>query len=134
SQLLEELAAPNSTRRRLAVEAALLDDNVSSETAAAVFGDPNQLETTRQSCLEILFRRECFEATHSRPLPASTEHPHLLVRQLNLACELPDAQRIAFAALVRERLPYQLPQANRAACRLLGLAGEVNSISLLADF
>ncbi len=124
SNLPRELASKNATRRRLAIEIARAEEKLNSDIAQSILSNNQQADSIRVGCLEILFRRGRFELTHFRPLSDDTTQPHLLVHQLSLAAELPLEQRKKFAGLVRAEFPYQHPQVNRAACRLLGLAGE----------
>ncbi len=139
SHWMQELSSNNATRRALAVEAAL-QEGESSATGplanaqlSAWLRDPQQVETLRQSCLELLFRRGEFP-TASSLLPADTTQQHLLVQQLKLAVELPSQDRTAWGQAVRSALPYENPQAKLAACRLLGAEGLASDLPLLARF
>lgn len=123
TDLPRELASNNATRRRLAIELALANKAISSDTAHAHLLNEATPEAMRIACLEILFRQKQTALTHARPIIDEETH-HLAVRQLSLAGDLPQEERQNFAALVRADFPYAHPQINLAACRLLGLTEE----------
>ncbi len=132
AQLKQELASTNVARRELAVGLALpATEEFSSARARSVLLDAEQEEALRISCLEILLQRGELEV--AAELLSETAPPHLLVRLLDLATELPLAQRVSSAAQVRRQLPYENPQANLAACQLLGSVQSADDIERLAS-
>jgi putative heme-binding domain-containing protein len=132
AQVQAELASPNETRRRLAVETALQAGADTTEMALVALHDASRPERLRLSCLEILFRRGRFDATHTLPLSTDDLHPHLLASQLTLACELPSQVRSKFAEQMSLQLPYANPQLERAATRLLGDTQDMAHLDQLA--
>lgn len=131
--LLEELSCDNESRRKLAIENALASKCLSADDALARFRDPHQSEPLRLSCLELLIRQGNTQA-HSQLLPRDSQHQQLLVRQLALASELPQAERRIFAKAVRAELPYTNAHANLVACRLLAIDRDYRDLGNLAHF
>lgn len=132
--LPNELSSSNDARRCLAVEVAVADaDLFRTESARNLLLDATQNEALRISCLEVLLQRGAWDFSPALLAEQKTP-PHLLVRQLILANELPLDQRRAAANQLRDRLPFENPQANLAAVRLLGSAGLAKDIARLADF
>ncbi len=132
AQLKQELASTNVARRELAVGLALpATEEFSSATARSLLLDVDQSEALRISGLEILLQRG--ELAVSAELLSEATPAHLLVRLLHLATELPLAQRVSSAEQVRRQLPYENPQANLAACQLLGSVQSADDIEVLAS-
>lgn len=132
--LTNELASSNTARRSLAVELAVTDQSrFSSDAAESLLSDATQSERLRISCLEVLLQRG---QLHFSPelLDEASSPPHLMVRQLALAAELPLEQRRAAADLVREKLPFTEAQANLVAVQLLGSVASAGDIQQLATY
>ncbi|MEO8269104.1 MAG: PVC-type heme-binding CxxCH protein [Aureliella sp.] len=130
--LTDELASSNEARRSLAVELALTDKmQLGSDAAESLLNDATQSERLRISCLEVLLQRGQLHFSAELLDEASTP-PHLLVRQLALAAELPLDQRRAAAELVRDILPFANAQANLVAVQLLGSVVNARDIQQLA--
>ncbi|MEZ6151585.1 MAG: hypothetical protein R3C09_15830 [Pirellulaceae bacterium] len=130
--ITNELASTNETRRCLAVELAVADNTrLSSAAAESLLSDTKQSERLRISCMEVLLQRRQLRFSPELLNETSTP-PHLLVRQLALAVELPLEQRRDAAKQVREKLPFTEPQANLVAVQLLGSVASAGDIQQLA--
>jgi putative heme-binding domain-containing protein len=128
-----DLASPNETRRRLAIEALLHAPTQSAETLLEIIRDPDSEEPASISALEILFRRGWLRHDSLEPSTLSVR-PKLMVALLRLAAELTRSESHALALRVGEEFPYPNPHVNRAACELLGAAGNASSVHQLVDF
>ncbi|MCA9132973.1 MAG: c-type cytochrome, partial [Planctomycetales bacterium] len=130
-RLLAELGSDNPLRRELAVDAAVEGQLVAEGVLLQHLREPQASERLRLSCLQILARRQLFDFD-TLHLPAAAPHRRLLAAWLRLSSELPAEQQGRFLTRVRNDFPYPDPQVNRAACLLLGAAGDSSDVPRLA--